>query len=52
MSEVFRSHDLSIAQGHASIRAGIHVFSACSKQDVDGRDKPGQDDLQASVDYC
>jgi hypothetical protein len=23
---------------------GIHVFSTHSKQDVDGRDKPGHDD--------
>jgi hypothetical protein len=25
---------------------GIHVFSRFSKQDVEGRDKPGHDDLQ------
>jgi len=24
--------------------AGIHVFGTGSKQDVDGRDKPGHDD--------
>ena len=24
---------------------GIHVFSAASKEDVDGRDKPGHDDV-------
>jgi hypothetical protein len=27
--------------------AGIHVFSAARKQDVDGRDKPGHDGYEA-----
>jgi hypothetical protein len=25
--------------------AGIHVFLVCRKQDVDGRDKPGHDEM-------
>ena len=24
---------------------GIHVFTACNSKDVDGRDKPGHDEL-------
>jgi hypothetical protein len=27
---------------------GIHVFVAARKKDVDGRDKPGHDDLWAT----
>jgi hypothetical protein len=27
---------------------GIHVFQQCSKQDVDGRVKPGHDDVLVS----
>jgi hypothetical protein len=30
--------------------AGIHVFLECRKQDVDGRDKPGHDDLGFNAD--
>jgi hypothetical protein len=29
--------------------AGIHVFGAARKKDVDGRDKPGHDDRKKSV---
>jgi hypothetical protein len=29
--------------------AGIHVFSICLKQDVDGRDEPGHDETQGFV---
>jgi hypothetical protein len=29
--------------------AGIHVFSICLKQDVDGRDKPGHDETEGFV---
>jgi hypothetical protein len=25
---------------------GIHVFEACSNHDVDGRDKPGHDEIR------
>jgi hypothetical protein len=28
--------------------AGIHVFLAARKQDVDGRDKPGHDGMEAA----
>src|ERR1700704_280590 len=28
-------------------KAGIHVFSASTEEDVDGRDKPGHDEKQA-----
>jgi hypothetical protein len=27
---------------------GIHVYSACTEEDVDGRDKPGHDVFTAS----
>jgi len=28
---------------------GIHVFLCCRAKDVDGRDKPGHDDVERSV---
>jgi hypothetical protein len=34
-----------LPQASARFVAGIHVFLACQKQDVDGRDKPGHDDM-------
>ena len=30
-----------------SLVPGIHVFGAGEKQDVDGRDKPGHDEMEA-----
>jgi len=30
---------------------GIHVFKACHKKDVDGRDKPGHDGAMPSAPF-